>query len=454
MALRSAEVMSGLQWEAWDYVYVTAECVTSVLSVLGNSLVLLAIWRTRALRTVTNCFIGSLAAADVLVGFIVPPTTILPYLGLPTDFYGCILVNTVVVLITNVSILNLLAIALERFLAISDPFRYQRVMTVNTAMVVVAITWVVAILLGLIPMMGWHKDRKGFAMCFFTAVIDLRYMVYLIFFGLTIPSLCAMLLIYIYIYRVIRKHQQLMAPVLSISSPSERREASNEKRQVRGAKGLAYVIILFAVCWLPLHILNCITVFAPEKNAPYQLLLVTIVLSHANSLVNPFLFAFSNKDMKRAMRRLLSCECDESSSANRKRLSVGSAFTSRRATMITDTTFTLTTFNLDDNFSIDKDIVDSPVDFIADKRFPNNLIGVPNKSLGRQDQRLSDHSIKEPYDDLNVCDSENAKAQILISPTQSQNFPEHIDEDTSSSQSQAQYTCLLFLSSEQTPNTS
>ena len=107
----------------------------------------------------------------------------------------------------------------------------------------------------------------------------------------------------------------------------------------------------------------------------------------------------------------------------------------------------------DDNFITDKDIVGTARDFTADKRFPNSLIEVPKKNLKWQDQRLYGHTIKESYDDLNVCDSENAKAQILISPTQCQDFPElDIHEGTPSFQEQ--YTSPPSLSSEQTPDTS
>ncbi|XP_076463470.1 adenosine receptor A2b-like [Babylonia areolata] len=293
-------------WTAQDYLYVVAECVTGVLSMLGNALVLLAIAKTRALRTITNCFIGSLAAADVLVGVVLPPAVILPYLGLPRDFHGCVLLNTVVVLITNISILSMLAVALERYLAISDPFRYYRLMSVRRALMVVAITWVVAILLGLVPTMGWNLGSDGFEDCSFTKVIDMKYMVYMIFFGVTLPPLGFMLVVYLYIFHIVRKQQRAVAQ-LTVFSRDERQDVRKQQREVRGAKGLAYVIVLFAVCWLPIHIMNCVTLFAPENQASLQWHLVAIVLSHANSFINPFLYAFSNSKFKKAMLKLLLC---------------------------------------------------------------------------------------------------------------------------------------------------
>ncbi|XP_070180094.1 adenosine receptor A2b-like [Littorina saxatilis] len=294
-------------WTTQDYVYVTAECLTGVLAVLGNGLVLMAIYRTRALRTVTNCFIASLAAADMLVGAVIPPAVVLPYRGLPHEFHGCVFLNTAVVLITNISILSLLAVAMERFLAISDPFRYQRVLTKKRALLVVALTWVVAIFIGLIPTMGWNLGSDGFDQCSFTDVIDMDYMVYLIFFGVNLPPLFFMLIIYLYIFHIIRKQQSRMVSQMPVLSRDQRRSERQQKRKVRGTKGLAYIIILFAVCWMPVHVCNCITLFDMEHAPPLPVLLAAIVLSHANSFINPFLYAFSNSKFKRAMKRIIFC---------------------------------------------------------------------------------------------------------------------------------------------------
>lgn len=45
-----------------------------VVTVIGNTLIISAVVTTKRLRTVTNCFVTSLAVADLLVGiFVMPP---------------------------------------------------------------------------------------------------------------------------------------------------------------------------------------------------------------------------------------------------------------------------------------------------------------------------------------------------------------------------------------------
>lgn len=57
-----------------DLILVVLFCLLIVITIFGNTLVIVSVITTRRLRTVTNCFVMSLAVADWLVGtFVLPP---------------------------------------------------------------------------------------------------------------------------------------------------------------------------------------------------------------------------------------------------------------------------------------------------------------------------------------------------------------------------------------------
>jgi hypothetical protein len=64
---------------------------------VGNTLIIVAVMTTRRLRTVTNCFVMSLAVADWLVGiFVMPPAVALQIMGKITSL--CVFTVSLLVL--------------------------------------------------------------------------------------------------------------------------------------------------------------------------------------------------------------------------------------------------------------------------------------------------------------------------------------------------------------------
>lgn len=73
-----------------DLILALCLCVLIVITVIGNTLVIISVLTTRRLRTVTNCFVMSLAVADWMVGIFVMPPAVALYL---TGAYIPLLLN-------------------------------------------------------------------------------------------------------------------------------------------------------------------------------------------------------------------------------------------------------------------------------------------------------------------------------------------------------------------------
>jgi hypothetical protein len=298
-------------------VNLAAELVIAVFSIFGNILVVLAVWKNMPLRTITNTFIVSLAVADMLVGLVAIPCALVTFYGHPMDnFYGCLILNCLVVILTQSSIFSLLAIAIERFVAVRHPLRYQEWFSMKTACIIILVLWVGAIVIGLVPAFGWHGTHYDKGSCQFMIVIDMKYMVYFNFFGGVLIPLIILFIIYIYIFYTVRKQSQKIA-ALEIMNDSVSRNNAKAKRNKKAAKSLAVIVVVFAICWLPLHILNTLTVVCPSIcSYPFELLLAAIYLSHANSAINPLLYALGNSGFRRAFKKLLCCFAREMEDPN------------------------------------------------------------------------------------------------------------------------------------------
>ncbi|XP_010765545.1 adenosine receptor A2b [Notothenia coriiceps] len=307
--------------------YIFIEVVIAVLSIFGNVLVCWAVAINTTLKNATNYFLVSLAVADILVGCLAIPFAITISIGIHLDFYGCLFLACFVLVLTQSSIFSLLAIAIDRYLAVNISLRYKELMTGKTAREIIAILWILSFVIGLIPFFGWNMKYSGCnssvadnatnaslvgrgthllqscrLQCYFESVVDMHYMVYFNFFVCVLPPLLIMLGIYIKIFTVARK--QLRQIELKCVGNGDSQHHGLLQKEIRAAKSLSIIVGLFALCWLPVHILNCLKLFYDLKQ-PVHVMYVAIILSHANSAVNPIIYAYRIQDFRNTFRKIL-----------------------------------------------------------------------------------------------------------------------------------------------------
>lgn len=67
---------------------------------------------------------------------------------------------------------------------------------------------------------------------------------------------------------------------------------------------LTYIIIGYAICWIPFHVVFDISAVCPSC-VPRDVFAVTFWMTYVNSAINPFLYNFSTPEFRKTFRRLL-----------------------------------------------------------------------------------------------------------------------------------------------------
>uniref|UniRef100_A0AAG5CQW5 G-protein coupled receptors family 1 profile domain-containing protein n=1 Tax=Anopheles atroparvus TaxID=41427 RepID=A0AAG5CQW5_ANOAO len=151
-----------LTWK--KLVLVALFCLLIVITVVGNTLVILSVVTTRRLRTVTNCFVMSLAVADWLVGIFVMPPAVIVFVveSWQLGWILCDIWISLDVLLCTASILSLCAISVDRYLAVTQPLTYsKRRRSKRLALLMIFVVWLVALAITCPPILGWYdQDRR------------------------------------------------------------------------------------------------------------------------------------------------------------------------------------------------------------------------------------------------------------------------------------------------------
>ncbi|XP_055368294.1 histamine H2 receptor-like isoform X2 [Betta splendens] len=306
--------------------------VVILLTVGGNVLVCAAVCASRRLRCLTNCFVVSLAATDLLLGLLVLPFSALLQLGgeWPLGPLFCNFYISMDVMLCTASILTLLTISVDRYLAVTRPLRYASLVLPWRVGVAMAGVWTVSVAVSFLPIhLGWNtangtvqnlgpwaqEGKCRFELNRPYVLIDSLLTFYL--------PLVAMCWTYLQILRIARAQAKRTAGARPafVTRYNSRTSPTTSTTLVSGATAaalrehkatvtLAAVIGAFVVCWLPYFLLFTL-LGLKEHPDPSVLPEFQIVqwLGYANSALNPILYAALNRDFRSAYTHLLRCRC-------------------------------------------------------------------------------------------------------------------------------------------------
>ena len=312
-----------------------ANVVSIFLGTLGNSLVIISVIINRSMRSTTNFFISSLAAADLIVTSTCMPLfyvyNVLTWPVWPFGKGGCRVLSYLVHMSVMASALSLLAISYDRFLSVFFPMK--RLITITRAKKIVAFIWFVSPFL-LLPSLLHHDiqivttngDKEDAVMCVesWSTTQELHsYQMYRIscYFLFLLQISVVYFLIGYRLYT--RQHPGEQ------TSQSRAKDLLNKQKII---KMLFLVVALFALCWLPYIINKLLNIFPPKVDyvPPDLFVFVGNFLGLLNSVANPLVYAVLNKNFRTAFKNALRCNCNYELEERRRTVSVVTKQTQRR----------------------------------------------------------------------------------------------------------------------------
>ena len=222
----------------------------------------------------------------------------------------CITYITAYLITVPTSIFILLAISVDPFMSLKDPlrrFRSTEFATQARAIIVISIIWIYSIIWALLPIMGWREKGlepiyKGFCMIPFTKL----YTTLSSFLNFVGPLLLTC--VFFTLAFIIACTHQRGVHRFNIAGPSRhpsKEEARFYVRNLRAAKTTSMFLAAFFICWQPyFSIVSNLYGGEHWKPYPWKVYEGLLMLGYLSSALNPFLFAFRNKQFKATYAKL------------------------------------------------------------------------------------------------------------------------------------------------------
>lgn len=132
-------------------------------TVLGNTLVLLALYLDKRLHSPSFYLIANMAIADLLLGLSVLPFSSVLELLDGRWIFGesfCSAWLALDVLCCTASIMALMAVSVDRYIGVTRPLNYSTIMTTQRTIYLMIVVWAVSILTSVVPLFGLTDREK------------------------------------------------------------------------------------------------------------------------------------------------------------------------------------------------------------------------------------------------------------------------------------------------------
>uniref|UniRef100_A0A4W4E1I2 Endothelin-1 receptor n=1 Tax=Electrophorus electricus TaxID=8005 RepID=A0A4W4E1I2_ELEEL len=322
---------------ALKYVNVVLSCVIFVVGVVGNGTLLRIIFQ-KSMRNRPNALIASLALGDLIYIAIDIPIQVYKLLAMSWPFAGtlfglflCKLFPFLQKASVGITVLNLCALSVDRYRAVVSWSRVHGIgIPASTRFEIVCI-WALSFILAVPEAMSFNMvsfERNNITvetcmlspnMSFMAFYIDAKDW-WLFGFYFCMPLACTAIF-----------YTLMTCEMLSHTKGSLRIAPTEHLKQRREvAKVVFSLVLIFALCWFPLHLSRILKKMAyiPHDTERCDLLNFLLVLDYfsinlatINSCINPIVLYFVSKKFKNCFKLCLTCA--SSSRSERHQLKQG-----------------------------------------------------------------------------------------------------------------------------------
>ena len=259
-------------------------------SIMLNIVTIYAIHKTSAIAKTLKTLLLSLACSDVAVGlFSQPIYTFFLVNWLHLDHINCNtyqVLNIAVFVFLAASFLGVVAVGVDRFLAVHLHLRYQELVTHRRVVVVVIGKWVYSAFVSLMIFWGLLSTQQ---------LINLV--------GAALGFIIA-LVVYIRLYFIVRRHKNQIQ-CMQIQEVTHSDEIKNFIALIKSTVSIFYVYLLLLICYLPFFICSAVMRMYGSGIALKQFFLYSMTLVFINSSLNPVIYCWKMRHVRHAIMNIL-----------------------------------------------------------------------------------------------------------------------------------------------------
>ncbi|XP_072550957.1 trace amine-associated receptor 1-like [Salminus brasiliensis] len=282
----------------------------SLFTFWGNLLVIITVIHFKQLHTPTNYLILSLAVADLCIGGVVMPPSMLR--SVETCWYlgsiFCKIHTSLDVTMSTASILNLCIISVDRYYAVCHPLHYHSKITPNTTLLMIIVCWTISAFvgfgmifleLGILGIEDFYYSNvacEGGCFLYLSKTASAVFTVLCFYFPAVV-----MVSLYLKIFHIAQRQARL---IQNGKIRSSQRHTSVGKTEIKATKTLAIVIGVFLLFWTPFFICALIDPFI-GYTIPVVLFDLFTWVGYINSTCNPIVYALFYSWFRKSFRMIL-----------------------------------------------------------------------------------------------------------------------------------------------------